>query len=155
MNYEPGTVIQVRTVGNAIRHPMTCIGDGLVVNTEPKRGVHVDTLRSATGGREVSVVVPAPKSAAARSVVVHRALGMVGQAYNLLLKNCEHIAFFARFGRAFSPQVIWAVMSAAILFLCCLFAPRVIRRAGFWVVAIVVIVLGFIFIVPKLTPQEA
>ena len=155
MNYEAGTVIQVRTVGKAIRHPMTCIGEGLVVNTDPTRGVHINSVEGAIEGREVSVVVPAPESAVERATVVQRALSMVGQGYNLFLKNCEHVAFFARFGRALSPQIIWGAFSALVLFLCWLLAPRLIRRAGFWMVAVPVIVLGFIFIVPKLTPEEA
>lgn len=103
-------------------HYSVCVGHDwygqpVFVHNTPAGGVERTDLAGFAAGRLIHIeqhAAPGDEDA-----VVARAISLIGQQYNLLLFNCEHVATYALTGRAESGQVqVGAVVTGlAMIFL--------------------------------------
>jgi hypothetical protein len=63
-----------------------------------------------SGGRPIRVLSRVRGSWIEQEQAVQRAMGLIGQRYDLLTFNCEHAAYYAQTGVARSPQLGFAAL---------------------------------------------
>jgi hypothetical protein len=73
-------------------------------------------METFSGGRPVRVISRVVGSVFDQEQVVQRALSLVGQRYDLLNFNCEHVAYYAQTGVAKSPQLGFAALCLLVVF---------------------------------------
>lgn len=101
--YPAGTLLAVRVRG-LFDHVGLATGYGTVIHSSARHGRVMETdMADFTGGRAVRTVPYATPLSG--SEVVVRARGRMGQAYNPLVRNCEHFATWCLSGEARSAQL--------------------------------------------------
>ncbi len=118
MKIRVGDKCSVSIHGLLSRHYGVCVGHDrrgkpLFVHNTAKRGrVTRADFAEFSGGRKIRVDERAPPGSGER--VARRALALVGQEYDLLRFNCEHMANLAVHGESYSRQV-GAVAAVAVV----------------------------------------
>lgn len=99
--FEPGD--QLRVHGPLFAHVGMFLGDGAVFHA-PKGGTaRIDDYDTFAEGHTPELVSRLPVED--RYEAVKRALGLVGQPYDALMRNCEHAVSYAQTGEASSPTL--------------------------------------------------
>jgi hypothetical protein len=81
-----------------------------VVHNDKGGGVVLSTLAEFSGGAQVYVEKPATGNWQEREAIAQRAIALLGQKFDLLTFNCEHLANLAQNQRAESPQIQGALL---------------------------------------------
>ena len=102
--YEPGDYLRVNRPGSLVHHDGIYYGDGYVIHADKGgivEGVHLSEF--AAGG--APQIIFRAGTWEERQAAVARAASRMGQPYDPLTANCEHLATFAQSGVAVSPTV--------------------------------------------------
>lgn len=123
MNFVPlqnGDMVEVINPFSFSRHVgIYAAGRGLVHN-DPACCVRLTDEATFTGGRKMRLIGRVTGGLFEQEQVVQRALSLIGQPYDLLKFNCEHLAYYAQTGVARSPQLVTGL--AVLVGIACLFA---------------------------------
>jgi hypothetical protein len=123
MNFVPlqnGDMVEVINPFSFSRHVgIYAAGRGFVHN-DPACCVRLTDEGTFTGGRKMRLLGRVTSGPFRQEQAVQRALSLVGQPYNLLKFNCEHLAYYAQTGVPRSPQL--ATGFALLIGIACLFA---------------------------------
>ena len=113
MNFVPlqnGDMVEVINPFSFSRHVgIYAAGRGFIHN-DPACCVRLTDEAAFTAGRKMRLIGRALGGPFEQEQVVQRALSLVGQPYDLLKFNCEHLAYYAQTGVARSPQLELAVL---------------------------------------------
>jgi len=108
MNFVPlqnGDMVEVINPFSFTRHVgIYAAGRGFIHN-DPACCVRLTDEATFTGGRKMRLIGRVTGGLFEQEQVVQRALSLIGQPYNLLKFNCEHLAYYAQTGVARSPQL--------------------------------------------------
>jgi hypothetical protein len=121
MNFIPlqnGDMVEVINPFSISRHlGIYAAGRGFVHN-DPTCCVRLVDEATFTGGRKMRLLARVAGGPLEQEQAVLRALSLIGQPYNLLKFNCEHLAYYAQTGVPRSPQLAAGfVVALAIVFL--------------------------------------
>ena len=109
MNFVPlqnGDMVEVINPFSFSRHVgIYAAGRGFVHN-DPACCVRLTDETTFTGGRKMRLIGRVTGGPFQQEQVVQRALSLIGQPYNLLKFNCEHLAYYAQTGVPRSPQLV-------------------------------------------------
>jgi hypothetical protein len=123
MNFVPlqnGDMVEVINPFSFTRHVgIYAAGRGFVHNDKACCVALVDEA-TFTGGRKMRILSRVVGGWFEQEQVVQRALSLIGQPYDLLKFNCEHLAYYAQTGVARSPQLVTGL--AVLVGIACLFA---------------------------------
>jgi hypothetical protein len=123
MNFVPlqnGDMVEVINPFSFSRHVgIYAAGRGFIHN-DPACCVRLTDEATFTGGRKMRLIGRVTGGLFEQEQVVQRALSLIGQPYNLLKFNCEHLAYYAQTGVSRSPQL--ATGFAVLIGIACLFA---------------------------------
>jgi hypothetical protein len=105
------------------RHVATYLGDGKVLHNTPEAGVHVASVEEFADGATIRV---RHQPSGSPDPFLQRAEELSGsrKRYNWVTNNCEHTAYGAVFGRAFSPQILRAGLTALVAGAAAIWAVR-------------------------------
>ena len=113
-----GDMVEVINPFSFARHVgIYAAGRGFVHN-DPACCVRLTDEATFTGGRKMRLLGRVTGGLSRNRS--QRALSLIGQPYNLLKFNCEHLAYFAQTGVPRSPQL--ATGFAVLIGIACLFA---------------------------------
>jgi hypothetical protein len=100
-----GDMVEVINLFSPTRHVgIYAAGRGFIHN-DPACCVRLTDESAFTGGRKMRLIGRVVGGLFEQEQVVQRALSLVGQPYDLLKFNCEHLAYYAQTGIARSPQL--------------------------------------------------
>jgi lecithin:retinol acyltransferase len=100
-----GDMVEVINPFSLTRHVgIYAAGRGFVHNDKACCVALVDEA-TFTGGRKTRLIGRVVGGLFEQEQVVQRALSLIGQPYDLLTFNCEHLAYYAQTGVARSPQL--------------------------------------------------
>lgn len=121
VGFQPGDMIQ-RPGPFGTTHVGIYIGsngwNGFVIHNDKDTGiVRQDDLQTFEAGHQATLLRRTARSWYEQQVIVNRAHSLLGQKFDLVNFNCEHLATYAQGGIAQSPQL----RIAGILSLVCLF----------------------------------
>ena len=121
MNFVPlqnGDMVEVINPFSFSRHVgIYAAGRGFIHN-DPACCVRLTDEATFTGGRKMRLIGRVTGGLFEQEQVVQRALSLIGQPYDLLKFNCEHLAYYAQTGVARSPQLAAGfAVALAIIFL--------------------------------------
>jgi hypothetical protein len=105
----PGDHLRVARPWSIFPHDGIYEGNGYVIQAEKGKFVERVPLEVFAGG-SVPELVYRPKTWLAAQVIVFRARRRLGQPYDALIANCQHLANEAITGRAYSQTVTGLVV---------------------------------------------
>lgn len=107
---KPGDLLH-RSKG-IVQHAGIYLGNGLVIHTQPGKGVNITSYTVYANGQQVNVT----SSNTDAELLATRLTEIIGddQRYKLLSNNCEHIAHFLLHGHKSSTQLSGATIGASI-----------------------------------------
>lgn len=100
-----GDMVEVINPFSFSRHVgIYAAGRGFIHNDKGHCVALVDEA-TFTGGRKMKITSRVAGGWYEQELVVQRALSLIGQPYDLLKFNCEHLAYYAQTGVPRSPQL--------------------------------------------------
>lgn len=112
-NLQPGDVlVRNKSAFGIIDHYGLYVGNGMVVDNHPDRGVSQISLATFLDGRSLQRVKKYMGNSRNRKLVVQRAYSMIGMKYHVKDFNCEHLVNMALGVGRMSEQVT----AAGVLF---------------------------------------
>ncbi len=123
MNFVPlqnGDMVEVINPFSFSRHVGIYAASRGFVHNDPACCVRLTDEATFTGGRKMRLIGRVGGGLFEQEQVVQRALSLIGQPYDLLKFNCEHLAYYAQTGVARSPQLVTGL--AVLVGIACLFA---------------------------------
>ncbi len=96
-----------------VQHAGVYLGAGKVLHNSPGKNTEITDFNTYSNGKAVKVISIDHGNIQALKTRLHQILS-ADNLYRLTHRNCEHIANFLIYGRAFSPQ-IQASLSGALI----------------------------------------
>ncbi len=89
---QPGDIlVRNKSIFGIIDHYGLYVGNNMVIDNHPERGVSQMSLRSFLNGRSLEKIKRYSGGWFGRQQVVNRAYALIGKPYHLTKYNCEHL----------------------------------------------------------------